>query len=397
LPRGIASVRGDFGLGRSGYIVFWAMVFNEASFGFYQTLMPLYIESLGASPGLVGLVIGISGLIRLCFLIPAGTLAERLPLRPLIIGGRGVTILGTLLYFVAQEWWHLLPAMVLMAAGNVVWPAISKVIADSTHEGNRTRAFTLIYTVGPSVAMLLSPAIGGVMADRISLRSIFLAAAVSQIIAVVLFSRLRPAEHHEGVRVTRTYREALSHRPVQLIALLQFCVLLVLTTGFTLVPNFLEDERGLSAGTIGQLGSLVAVCSVLLGIVIAKVKLFAQPLNALLLSASFSPLAYILFIGGDATWLFALAFFCRGGYLVSWGIFYAALGEVTPDHLRARAFALLELLGGAGFALAPFVAGALYEVGPTMPIWASLIAYVPLVLAIVWVKRVVRNAVPVAP
>ena len=386
--RRVPGVGNDLGLGQANLFLFWAMLFNEASFGFYQTLLPIYIESLGASPGVVGLVIGLSGIARLFFLAPAGMLADHVPLRRLIVGGRSLTALGILLYGVAQEWWQLLPIMLLAASGNVAFPAISKVIADTTTNATRTRAFTLIYTVGPSIALLLSPSLGGLLGEYVSLRAMFVAAACSQLVAVVFFARVHPPARDDGAPpLASSYRDALACRPVLLLCSLMLVLLLVLTTGFTLAPNYLGDRRGVSIGLIGQFGSLVAICSVTLGVIIARVRLLGRPLNALLLTSGLCALSFFLLLFGGRTWSYGLAYFFRGGYLVSWGLFYPALGEVTPERLRSRAFALSEVMGGAGFALAPFLAGALYELSPRLPMLVALGAVPPLLLLIVWVRR----------
>jgi MFS family permease len=390
--RRVPGIGTDFGLGRNNQLLFWAMLFNEASFGFYQTLYPLYVESLGASPGVVGLVIGMSGLARLLFLVPSGALADRMALRRLIIGGRSLTVAGTLLVGLAQHWWQLLPMLLLLSAGNIAFPAISKVIADSTTEHTRTRAFTLIYTVGPSAALLLSPSLGGVLADTIALRSIFFAAAAAQAVAVFFFTRLNYPPQHETARPNTSYRAALTYRPVLLLCTMQMALLLIFTTGYTLVPNYLEDQKHLSIGTIGQFGSLVAVCSIVLGVVIARIKPFSRPLNALLLCCLLTPISFLLLLFGNATWLFALGYFFRGGYYVAWGVFYSALGEVTPRHLRSRTFALGEILGGAGFGLAPFAAGVLYEIDPALPLYSAIVLTAPLVVGILIVRRVLVHA-----
>jgi len=396
LLRRIPGIGSDLGLGHNNLVIFWAMLLNEASFGFYQTLTPLYIKSLGASPGIVGLVIGISGLARLIFLAPGGWAADRIPIRRLIVSGRSLTVVGILLYALAPTWWALFPAILVMSAGNIVWPSVSKVIADSTDNRGRTRAFTLIYTVGPSIALLLSPSLGGLLADTVSLRSIFFAAAIAQLGSVLLFSRLRPVERtaEEAAGESVGYRTVLRHRPVVVICGLFLAMLLVLTTGYTLVPNYLEDEHQIGIGTIGQFGSIFALGSILLGIVIAKVKRFAPPLNALVLTTAFAPLAFLLLLFGTSTWVFALAFLFRGGYFVSWGLTYAILGEVSPERLRSRSFALAEVLGGFGFGIAPFIAGALYESDPSLPIVAALVGIVPLMIGLLFVRRYVHGLTP---
>jgi MFS family permease len=388
----VPGIGNDMGLGRNNLLIFWAMFFNEVSFGFYQTLAPLYIGSLGASPRVIGLVIGVQGLVRLLFLAPAGMAADRIPLRRLIVVARSTTVAGLVFYGLAQEWWQLFPAMLLLAAGNIAFPAISKVIADSTDNAGRTRAFTLIYTVGPSTALLLSPSLGGVLADQVSLRSIFFAAAVAQGIAVLFFSRL----DLRGISGGETesgggYRRVLRYRPIVVICGLFLVMLLILGTGFTLVPNYLQDVHGIRIQTIGQMGSVFALGSVLLGLLISKVKVFSPPMTALVLTTALCPVAFALLIWGDTTWVFALSYACRGGFLVSWGLIYAALGEVTPEHLRSRSFALAELLGGAGFGVAPFAAGALYEVDPALPLLVALVATLPLLAGVLLVRRYVHG------
>jgi MFS family permease len=363
------------------------MIFNELAIGFYQTLNPLYIESLGASPGLVGAVIGIQGLIRLIFLAPAGWIADRIPMRTLIAGGRSMTALGLLLYGLAQEWWQLLPAILIMSIGNVSFPVISKVIADTSDDATRTRAFTLIYTVGPSSALLVSPLLAGPLADAVALRAVYFAAAAAVALSVLVFTRLRPVELPPADGPGGGYRDVFAFRPVLIVCGIFMALLLVLTTGFTLVPNYLQDEHGVGVRTIGQFGSIFALGSVILGVTIARVKALSQPWNALLLTTLLCPVAFLLFYFGGNVWIFGLAFLFRGGYLVAWSLIYAALGEVTPERLRSRAFAFSEVLGGAGFAIAPFIAGALYEVDPALPLLAATAGTIPLVIAMVVVRR----------
>jgi hypothetical protein len=42
-----------------------------------------------------------------------------------------------------------------------------------------------------------------------------------------------------------------------------------------------------------------------------------------------------------------------------------------PERLRSRAFAFSEVLGRAGLTIAPFIAGALYEVEPALLLLAA--------------------------
>ncbi len=296
--------RPGLGLPHTNLIIFWAMLFNELSVGFYQTLSPLYIESLGASPGLVGVVIGVQGLVRLFFLAPAGWIADRIPMRTLIVGGRSMTVVGLVLYGLAQEWWQLLPAILIMSVGNVSFPVISKAIADSSDDATRTRAFTLIYTVGPSSALIISPLLAGPLADGVALRAIYFAAAAASAISVIFFTRLRPVEISVDDEPGGGYRDVFAFRPILIVCGVFMALLLVLTTGFTLVPNYLQDVHGVGIRAIGQFGSVFALGSVILGVAIARVKGLSRPWNALLLSTLLCPVAFLLFYFGGSIWIF---------------------------------------------------------------------------------------------
>jgi MFS family permease len=91
---------------------------------------------------------------------------------------------------------------------------------------------------------------------------------------------------------------------------------------------------------------------------------------------------------------FVAAYMLRGGYTVAWSLFAAALGEIASDRFRARAFALGEIMGGAGYAFAPFAAGWLYEFKPVLPLIVGLIMIVPRVAGAAWINRTIRSEAP---
>ncbi len=67
--------------------------------------------------------------------------------------------------------------------------------------------------------------------------------------------------------------------------------------------------------------------------------------------------------------------------------FFGPVGEVTPAHLRTRAFALLEVAYSAGIMLAGFASGLLYGVNPALPLWLALAGSLLVVGATLAVRR----------
>lgn len=390
--RGQRVRRPRLGLSHDNSRIFFAMTFNEGAFGINQTLYPLFIAALGATPPQIGLVMGTAGIARLIALAPSGIIADRIPPRRLIVVARAMTMLGMLGIALSQRWWHLIPAGMVLATSNAAFPIISNTIAESAGTGrNRIRAFTLIYTVGPSFALLATPAMGGLVSDWFGLRAAFYLAALLAAIALVFFTMIheRPIPKQEGPPAT--YVATLAQRPILLICLLELSTIFVLTLGVTLVPNYLQDVHGISIGRIGLLGSMAALGAIVLGIAINRVRVFQAPLIAIGLSiASVAGTLMLMIVGGTLVY-FALGYILRGGYFVAWSLFAAALGEVTPERYRARAFAMAEIMGGAGFAFAPFVAGWLYGMEPRSPLVVALILIAPLLLGLGYVARVIRS------
>ncbi len=381
----------NLGLSRDNTRIFVAMSFNEGAFGVYQTLWPLYVAALGANPAQIGIVLGLMGVLRLFALMPSGIAGDRIPPRQLIVAARSMTAASMFLYGVAQSWWQLIPMGMIMAVGNIAFPSISSVIAEAAGPGRqRTRAYTLIYTVGPAIALLVTPAIGGLVADFIGLRAIFFVAAAFTGAAVVTFSTISPREVRRHSGPPLTYRSTLGQRPILLLCLLEMATIFTLTLGVTLTPNFLQDVRGMSTGTIGVLGSASAIGSIGLWLMTTRVRPFDQPLMAIGLAiAAVGGMLGILVVGNSII-LFALAYILRGGYPVAWSLFSAAFGEIVDERHRQRAFALAEIMGGTGFALAPFVAGWLYEIKPSIPLIAGLLLIIPLSLGLQLVRRAVH-------
>ena len=74
--------------------IFWGLFFLEATFGAYLSVWPLWIEQLGASVTIVGLVLGSSGFIRLLVIAPSASIADRLGYRRAILISRSITAVG---------------------------------------------------------------------------------------------------------------------------------------------------------------------------------------------------------------------------------------------------------------------------------------------------------------
>ena len=367
------------------------MAFGEGAFGIYQTLWPLYIAALGATPPQVGFVMGVVGVSRLFTLMPSGILADHLPPRRIMVMGRAATALGMLLMAFAQSWWQMIPMGLVLAAGSMAFPTILSTIAAGAGEGpDRTRVFTLINTVAPSSGLLLTPAIGGLIAATLNLRSVFVVSAVLAACAAAAFATITPRPPPEKSHANANYRTTLANRSIASILIFEMITIFALTVGTALVPNYLQDAEHVSAGMIGLFGSIGAAGSITLGLLIHRIRRFQQPFTALLLSVGSVGGSLLLLIVGHSVWAFGFSYLLRGGFFVTWTLFEAALSLAAPPRLRSRAYALAEIMSGAGFSVGPFVSGWLYGIKPALPLYfglaltAVIIACIPIAQRILW-------------
>ncbi|MCX2726957.1 MFS transporter [Thermomicrobium sp. 4228-Ro] len=394
---GDESIQANGAVQRTAWRLFVGSLLNEGAIGFFFTLWPLYIASLGAAPSEIGLVIGTAGILRLLFLLPSGWLVDRLPLRLLIAGMRAVAAFGFALCALAREWWQLFPGVVAISLGVVAFPALSTLIAGLASEGEaRTRYFTLIYTVAPSIATIVTPAAAGWLAEHWGLRATLVAASAATASAALIFWTIRLPTDLATTRGEGSYRELLTIRPIALSAILMVGTIGGIMLGWVLAPNYLQEVHSLSLEQIGWLGSIAAVGSTVLSLAVSRNRWLQHPFNTLLVATGAVVAGFLLLLIGNHFAIFVLAYLLRGGFLVAWSAFYAVFGLITPEQLRSRVFAVAEILGGLGSTIAPFLAGILYEFDTRLPIVTGLACTAVVVVATRLVQRSTDRAMPLA-
>lgn len=362
------------------------MMAVEGSFGAYMPIWPLYIEELGAPIALVGLLLGISGLIRLLVLLPTATLARKLGGKRLMLLARSITALTVLGVAAAPSWQWLLPLMLGIAAGSMAFPVILASVAANAGEVNRVRSFSYTITIGPSIAMILAPLVSSALISQFGLRAPFVFSAVLSLISVAIISRLAEEvepllDGEDAAERPGSYRSALSHPPLRRTLLLILLTVFATALGASLLPNYLKDSAGYSDDLISLLFSVQAVGSIIFGaLVIRNARFSAAPLRGAAVAIAAVGVAYLLFLMPSLAPVVVLAFLLRGGMFGSFSLFSSHLGAVTRPKDRHYAFTLNEIFIVSGFSSAPIIAGVLFNLWPQLPLIVASALIVPVVL-----------------
>lgn len=352
--------------------LFAGAVFDMVGHSIAGLFTPLYLGELGARPATVGLVIGLSAFAFPLVILAAGSLLERVPPRRLILGTRALVALGMLLASVAQEWWHMAPALVLVAGGSLGYPAVSRVVADLAAPEERAGAFALIYGVGSNVSMIVAPAIGGIVAGALGLRWVYALAFLLELLSVASFTAMSNPPAASAAHTRQTYRAVIAYRPVFVMTIFLFLAMVILSTGYTLLPTFLYEFRSLSVGAIGWLGSLTGVGGMLLALGFTRSRRRTRVASPILITLAIVPFSLLLLLASGSLWAIALASLLAGSWGLVWALADAAVGNIAPERLRALSFGFSEVLGGAGVAVGPMLAGLLYDIGPRVPLLVAL-------------------------
>lgn len=359
------------------------------SYGLWMNLRQLHLLDLGATPAEIGTVFALIALAGGLLPLPAGMLADR-------IGPKRVILVAWLLAFVGAFTAALARTWPFAGAGYVIFmlciaanPAtVSYVLlntADHDREGSAEGVMATVFASWPA-AMIFAPALGGLIADRLNIQADLWIGAAGLLLAVGVFAL---ADNTQPTRVKGRSNPLVLVGNWHFVTLAIFfsIALTALYLGYALVPTYLEDARGFSAGFIGVLFSLSSVGTLLFRSVVIE---FRPRLSfAILVSAVWLGTLGLWQARGEV-WTGA-AFLLLGAISTTWVVMQASIGRSVAEHARGFALGITESLYYGGIALASWLAGQFYAATPEhdLPLIFGLAAM--LVVLVLWVVLPLRH------
>ncbi len=325
--------------------------------------LPLFAQSLGAPPELIGWAVMASTVPGILISLPAGLLRDRLGARPLLIAALFVFATAPFLYLLVHtigelaivRFYHGFATAIF---GTVVGAEIAARYPES--RGHALGIYSSVSTVGRSIA----PFLGGALISATGFPGVYIGCAVAGVLALSLGLRTggdaapAPAVDRNTTGASRT-AAVLADRVVLVTSLIEALQYLV----FGSVEAFLAiyaEQRGWPAWTIG----------LLLGTQLGIVVLFKPRLGAL--SDRLGRRALILTgLVVGALSVAALPFTARFGPLLlinaAFGAGFAATtaatGALVGDRARSGGFGasmgVLRTIMDVGQATGPVLTGAL--------------------------------------
>ena len=337
----------------SASMLFWGI--GEGMFFIFQ---PLYIQQLGADPILIGVILGFNGLVMSISQIPAGYLADRIGRRPLMWFSWLSGLLAAWIMALAPSLGGFVAGLMLYGVTSSVMAPLNTYVQGARGKWTVGRAVSFIsatYNIGG----IMGPILGGMIAESVNLRSVYFAAGILFAVStlIILFIRKQPVEDLtiiEGDTHLLRNKQFLSMLAV--ISLVMFAV----TLPQPLTANFLQNQRELPLGQIGQLGSISALGSVLLMLVFGSFKTG----TAMLLGQAGLMLFVVFIWGGNGFLWYGLGYLFLGGYRLCRAMSVALVQPVVRECEVGLAFGMVETLNAMAFMIAPILAGFLYDWRP---------------------------------
>lgn len=346
--------------------------------GLFIYLYPLYLEKLGANAVAIGSIMSLAAVGAALAHVPAGWVADRWGRKEVLTVGWLTGALAVLLMFLA-------PTLPWFAAGLVAYMFTSYVnspmnayVTEARGTLSMPRALTL-NIASYAAGTVFAPALGGQAAQRWGLRSVFgLAFGALLLSAAVLLrlSRQPAATPQKGVN---RYRSLLTDARFVGLMGLSFVAAMAFQIGFPLAPNFMADVRGFNAGQVGLLGSCNALGMAILNVAGGR----RAPRAVYILAQGLMALSLILLLATGALGWVALAFFCRGSWVLARMMTVAQVGQVVDQPKLGLAYGITESVLALALIFGPLAAGVLYARAPALPFQASL-ALLGLTAPLMW-------------
>lgn len=351
---------------------------NSTATGFgvalFLYLQPLYIKSLGATPSQIGLALGASGLIVTLLYIPLGMWADRRGRKPLIVWGWLLSAVMTFLMGLAPDWHWFIPTYAVYLLSNFAVPALQGYTAATTTPREVGRLFALL-ALGNSAGSIVAPVLGGWIGEMYGLRAVYVVASlVFALDTVLVLARLTP-QATVATQSPRAHFGAVLGNTRFIVELTFIFIMFVATdVGTVMVPNFLEDVRGLSVAQIGALSSLGTLGIAVLTFIISRLP--TERRTPLFITQGVALTALLLWLMTPGLVWIGLASLISGGNRLFRPLTSGRLVSTLNVETMSLGFGFFQTAQQLGLTIAPYLAGLLYTRDPHWPLWAGVIGLV---------------------
>lgn len=351
--------------------------------GILSPTFSIFVEQLGISLVLLGLINTIGGLASLTTSFPIGALSDRVS-RPWVIRmGLLAFAAATAIYALSSSPAPLIAGRIILALGMVSVFRISAAhLADVVPRERRALAFGA-YATSLGSGVTVGSFLGGYLADHFSIATAYWVASGLTLTGFVYALRaLREPERVRSAAGTRNLRrdfgDLIVSRPLLQVGIASLLTSFVYSGAVTTFFPLRGEDLGLSRAEIGTIFAVRGIVSTLGRVPNGIIARYVGDKTIIVVTLAVDLVVMLgLWLAADVVWLFALLALeglAFGGFVVASQMF---ITNHAADELRGSAIGLNATASGLGSTLAPLALGALaaqFGLATVFPVTALLLA-----------------------
>lgn len=404
-------MRDEFSFIKGNFLVIlvgWLLI--DFSREMAYTYYPLYVQALGGSASIVGLIGSAAMVTEAIVKVPGGYLADKYGRKRLIIAMTFTASLAYLFYAFAPSWHYVLVGSVLTSLCWIYTPAFDSMVIESLPEERRGTGYSMINLI-TRVSTTPSPLLAGVLLTAFgltkSVRIGFLAVSAAFLVASVLRTRLVEGGEKEEINAGELLRSFQGGRsfveglrvwrevPRSLVALLAVELLFIVPNAIfnTSLIFFMVQDLGITELQVSYLGTIIGVFVILLAIPSGKIIDRVGRKRPLLFGFLLSFVILPFLLGASFELLVVITPVIALVNVIFYTAIQALYADLIPEENRGRVSGSKDSLRLVGFSVGQILGGYIYDyVSHTLPttiFWASMVPV--FILTLFFVEEPDRN------
>lgn len=333
--------------------------------GILLTTLPLYAADFTSSYSLISFAVSAAALGTLIMDVPAGAILGRLGLRPTMIGGTLMVVLGTLPLAFIHRYDLVLALRILSGIGTAFW-GLSRhaLITSAAPPDQRGRVISTFGGIN-RLGVLLGPATGGFVADLVGLRASFAVSGAMGLFALVLAVKFVKATDFPSDRAPgrwkivgqtlRTYARDLSAAGAA-----QTFAQVVRSGRQLIIPLYASKELNLDVAEIGLLMTSASVIDVAMFLPAGMLMDRLGRKTASVPSFAIMAFGMALIPFADSFWtLLPVGMIIGAGNGIGSGSMMTLGADLAPPEATGEFLGIWRLIGDSGSFLGPTTVGVI--------------------------------------
>ena len=333
--------------------------------GILLTTLPLYAADFTSSYSLISFAVSAAALGTLVMDVPAGAILGRLGLRPTMIGGTLMVVLGTLPLAFIHRYDLVLALRILSGVGTAFW-GLSRhaLITSATPRDQRGRVISTFGGIN-RIGVLLGPAAGGFVADLVGLRASFAVSGSMGLFALLLAVKFvkatdfsneqKPGRWKIVGHTLKTYARDLSAAGAA-----QTFAQVIRSGRQLIIPLYASRELNMDASEIGLLMTASSVVDVAMFMPAGMLMDRFGRKTASVPSFAIMAFGMALIPFADSFWtLLPIGMIIGGGNGIGSGAMMTLGADLAPREATGEFLGIWRLIGDSGSFLGPTIVGVI--------------------------------------